>query len=92
MRKYGLKALIWRGFKIKTTNSDHAFGYATNQLPGPRVEEFQVAAGGFIARMWELLRTRMPKNPKKIDYREQEKYDPFCKCVVFKKTKALFPG
>lgn len=38
MRKYGLKALIWRGFKIKTTDSDHAFGYATNKLPGLSVD------------------------------------------------------
>jgi transposase InsO family protein len=34
MNKYGLKALIWRGFKVKTTNSDHAYGYAPNRLPG----------------------------------------------------------
>lgn len=38
MRKYGLKALIWRGFKVKTTNSDHTFGYATNKLPGLSID------------------------------------------------------
>jgi hypothetical protein len=27
MKKYGLKALIWRGWKIKTTDADHNFGY-----------------------------------------------------------------
>lgn len=34
MREHGLKALIWRGFKVKTTDSNHAFGYADNLLPG----------------------------------------------------------
>ena len=34
MKKYGLKSLIWRGWKIKTTDSDHNFGYAKNLLPG----------------------------------------------------------
>lgn len=34
MRKYGLKALIWRGFKVKTTDSNHPHGYAPNLLPG----------------------------------------------------------
>ena len=34
MKKYGLKALIWRGFKVKTTDSDHPYGYAPNLLPG----------------------------------------------------------
>ena len=34
MRKYGLRALIWRGFKVKTTDSDHPHGYARNLLPG----------------------------------------------------------
>lgn len=34
MRKFGLKALIWRGFKVKTTNSEHNYGYAPNLLPG----------------------------------------------------------
>ena len=28
MKKYGLKALIWRGFKVKTTDSEHDHGYA----------------------------------------------------------------
>jgi transposase InsO family protein len=37
MRKYGLKALIWRGFKVKTTDSNHNFGYAKNLLPGMRI-------------------------------------------------------
>lgn len=34
MNKYGLKALIWRGFKVKTTDSNHPHGYAPNLLPG----------------------------------------------------------
>ena len=34
MQDYGLKALIWRGFKVKTTDSDHNYGYAPNRLPG----------------------------------------------------------
>jgi putative transposase len=34
MRKYGLRALIWRGFKIKTTDSNHNHGYAPNLLRG----------------------------------------------------------
>lgn len=34
MKKFGLKALIWRGWKIKTTDPDHNFGYAKNLLPG----------------------------------------------------------
>jgi putative transposase len=38
MRKYGLKALIWRGFKVKTTDSNHAFGYARNLLPGMTID------------------------------------------------------
>jgi transposase InsO family protein len=37
MRKYSLKALIWRGFKVKTTDSDHPHGYAPNLLPGRRI-------------------------------------------------------
>lgn len=37
MKKYGLKALIWRGWKIKTTDPDHNFGYAKNILPGRRI-------------------------------------------------------
>lgn len=34
MREHGLKALIWRGFKVKTTDSNHEYGYAENLLPG----------------------------------------------------------
>ena len=37
MRKFGLKALIWRGFKVKTTDSDHPYGYAPNLLPGLKI-------------------------------------------------------
>lgn len=37
MRKYGLHALIWRGFKVKTTDSEHEFGYAPNLLPGMKI-------------------------------------------------------
>jgi transposase InsO family protein len=37
MQKYGLKALIWRGFKVKTTDSNHSYGYARNLLPGMQV-------------------------------------------------------
>ena len=37
MNKFGLKALIWRGWQIKTTDPDHNFGYAKNWLPGRRV-------------------------------------------------------
>jgi putative transposase len=37
MKKYALKALIWRGWKIKTTDSDHNFGYAKNLLPGRHI-------------------------------------------------------
>ncbi|NDF13617.1 MAG: IS3 family transposase, partial [Proteobacteria bacterium] len=37
MKKYGLKALIWRGWKIKTTDPDHNFGYAKNLLPGRHI-------------------------------------------------------
>jgi putative transposase len=32
MREFALKPLIWRGFKVKTTNSDHNYGYAENYL------------------------------------------------------------
>lgn len=39
MRKYGLKALIWRGFKVKTTDSEHNFGYAKNLLPGRKITD-----------------------------------------------------
>lgn len=34
MRDFGLKALIWRGFKVKTTDSNHRYEYAPNRLPG----------------------------------------------------------
>jgi transposase InsO family protein len=34
MRENGLKALIWRGFKVKTTDSQHGHGYAPNRLKG----------------------------------------------------------
>lgn len=37
MQKFGLKALIWRGFKIKTTDSDHDYGYAPNRIRGTEV-------------------------------------------------------
>lgn len=37
MQKFGLKALIWRGWKIRTTDSEHNFGYAKNLLPGMKV-------------------------------------------------------
>jgi transposase InsO family protein len=37
MKKFGLKALIWRGWKIKTTDPDHNFGYAKNLLPGKKI-------------------------------------------------------
>jgi putative transposase len=37
MRKYGLKALIWRGFKVKTTDSEHDHGYAPNLLSGTMI-------------------------------------------------------
>lgn len=37
MNQYGLKALIWRGFKVKTTNSLHNYGYASNELSGRTV-------------------------------------------------------
>jgi transposase InsO family protein len=37
MRENGLKALIWRGFKVKTTDSNHLYGYAPNRLAGRTV-------------------------------------------------------
>lgn len=37
MQENGLKALIWRGFKVKTTDSDHLYGYAPNLLAGKQV-------------------------------------------------------
>lgn len=39
MRKFGLRALIWRGFKVKTTDSEHNHGYAPNLLPGTTVTD-----------------------------------------------------
>jgi putative transposase len=39
MKKYGLKALIWRGFKIRTTNSLHNHGYAKNEISGKTVTQ-----------------------------------------------------
>jgi putative transposase len=38
MRENGLKALIWRGFKVKTTDSAHTHGYAPNLLKGKRLD------------------------------------------------------
>lgn len=37
MKKYSLKCLIWRGWKIKTTDPEHNFGYAKNLLPGKSI-------------------------------------------------------
>lgn len=37
MRENGLKSLIWRGFKVKTTDSEHLYGYAPNLLAGKTV-------------------------------------------------------
>ncbi len=37
MRENGLRAMIWRGFKIKTTDSNHTFGIAPNRLAGTKV-------------------------------------------------------
>ena len=37
MDEYGLRALIWKGFRVKTTDSDHKHGYAKNLLPGMAV-------------------------------------------------------
>lgn len=39
MKQFGLKALIWRGFKVKTTDSNHEFGYADNLLPGMTITD-----------------------------------------------------
>lgn len=39
MRQHGLRALVWRGFKVKTTDSEHDHGFAPNLLPGITVEE-----------------------------------------------------
>jgi putative transposase len=38
MKEHGLRALIWRGFKVKTTDSDHEHGFAPNLLPGLTVD------------------------------------------------------
>lgn len=58
MREHGLKALIWRGFKVKTTDSEHLYGYAPNLLAGRHItgaDQVWVAdltyiriAGGFV--------------------------------------------
>jgi transposase InsO family protein len=39
MKQFGLKALIWRGFKVKTTDSNHKLGYADNLLPGMKITD-----------------------------------------------------
>lgn len=39
MRQHGLQALIWRGFKVKTTDSNHEHGYAPNLLPGKKITD-----------------------------------------------------
>lgn len=39
MRQHGLRALVWRGFKVKTTDSAHGHGFAPNLLPGVTVKE-----------------------------------------------------
>lgn len=38
MKENGLKALIWRGFKVKTTDPNHNFGYAPNLIAGTQVK------------------------------------------------------
>lgn len=38
MRENGLRALIWRGFKVKTTDSEHDHGFAPNLLPGHTID------------------------------------------------------
>jgi putative transposase len=38
MRQYGLRALVWRGFKVKTTDSAHDYVHAPNLLPGLTVD------------------------------------------------------
>jgi transposase InsO family protein len=37
MQIFGLRALIWRGFTIKTTDSEHYYGYAPNHIRGTEV-------------------------------------------------------
>ena len=39
MKECGLRALIWRGFKVKTTDSEHDHGHAPNLLPGLTVDD-----------------------------------------------------
>jgi putative transposase len=39
MQENGLKALIWRGFKVKTTDPNHDFGYAPNRIAGMQVTD-----------------------------------------------------
>lgn len=39
MQEHGLYALIFHGFKVKTTDSDHDYAYAPNLLPGLTVDE-----------------------------------------------------
>jgi putative transposase len=39
MREHGLRAQVWRGFKVKTTDSAHGHGFAPNLLPGLTVKE-----------------------------------------------------
>lgn len=34
MKEYALKPLIWHGFKVKTTDPNHNYGYAENRLAG----------------------------------------------------------
>jgi len=34
MKEHALKPLIWRGFKVKTTDPNHNYGYANNRLAG----------------------------------------------------------
>lgn len=34
MKDHALKPLIWRGFKVKTTDPNHNYGYADNRLAG----------------------------------------------------------
>jgi putative transposase len=38
MKEHGLRALVWHGFKVKTTDSEHDFPYAPNLLPGLTVD------------------------------------------------------
>lgn len=38
MHEYGLRALVWHGFKVKTTDSKHKYPVAPNLLPGLKVD------------------------------------------------------